>query len=260
MANKHPQGDRNFDDLTPKFNHKIYQSLKGQLRLAVLKRDFAQHWPSGPLNVLDVGAGQGQFARILAQQGHRLTLSDISPKMLAVAEQHFAECPELAAPLTLCGPLQALPSMGLAPFDAVVCHAVIEWLEDPSQLLPCLLPLIKPGGLISLIFYNLNALIFKNLLRANFKKIIQQDYRGTKGSLTPINPLLPEQVRAWCLEAHLDIVCQSGIRVFHDYILDQPLLAQQGEGLIQQELAFSQQMPYRDLGRYIHILAKKPLA
>lgn len=258
MRRKHPDQDRNFDDLTPRFRRNIYATLKGQLRLAVLRRDFAQHIGAGNLRILDVGAGQGQFALELARQGHALTLTDLSQVMLGQAEELFDSArADISWPTFYCGPLQELPANAWPPFDVVLCHAVMEWLQDPQDVLRYLLPLVKPGGYLSVIFYNKHGMVFKNLLRTNFKKVARGDCRGHRGSLTPLNPLEPERVRAWFNTAGLSMVCESGIRVFHDYILDDAERKRQGDELVEQELVFSQKMPFRDLGRYMHFLARK---
>jgi S-adenosylmethionine-dependent methyltransferase len=81
--------DRNFDDLVHKFRTHIYGSPKGTIRLAVLQRDIdlALEGVSKniPLNILDAGAGAGTFSSRFAQQGHRVTLCDISANMLDLA-------------------------------------------------------------------------------------------------------------------------------------------------------------------------------
>ena len=38
-------GDRNFDDLAPRFKRNVYGGLKGELRLRVLQRDFDEFIP-----------------------------------------------------------------------------------------------------------------------------------------------------------------------------------------------------------------------
>ena len=94
-------------------------------------------------------------------------------------------------------------------------------------------------------------------MTANFKKIIAQDFGGAKGSLTPINPLVPEQVDTWLEDLPLTVMARSGIRVFHDYILDGQQRERSPDELIALELLFSRQEPYRSLGRYIHIIGEK---
>lgn len=252
-------GDRNFDDLAPRFKRNVYGGLKGELRLRVLQRDFDEFIPQlqcRSLRVLDAGGGQGQMAVALARQGHRVLLCDISANMLALAAQRaqqagVAECIELVNK-----PIQALDWQQTGQFDLVTCHAVVEWVAEPEVLLRRLAGAIKPGGFLSLTFYNLESLIFKNLLRTNFKKIRRRSYRGYRGSLTPTNPLQREQVECWLQALPLNILCRSGIRVFHDYIFDRADRQRDPEGVVEMELRFSRCEPYRSLGRYIHILGR----
>ena len=61
--------DRNFDDLTEKFKHKVYGGLKGEIRLAVIWRDLYQvlalNVMGKSLRILDIGGGLGQLSTCL---------------------------------------------------------------------------------------------------------------------------------------------------------------------------------------------------
>jgi len=130
-------------------------------------------------------------------------------------------------------------------------------MSEPQTLLPCLLDYLKPAGHLSLTYYNVNSLIYKNLLRTNYKKILQRDFAGSLGSLTPINPMEPNRVNEWLTSLPLRVIQQSGIRVFHDYILDHDNREREPDSLIALELQYSRQEPFLSLGRYIHVLAVK---
>lgn len=263
--------DRNFDGLAERFAKNIYGGLKGDIRLKVLERDFTQKIPvtpfntdlnaqqNGPWRVLDAGGGQGQFGLKLAASGHQLTLCDISEDMLNLGRAAAAKvCPDQ--------PIQFVHSSiqnwvaeleEQDKYDLVLCHAVMEWVADSKDLLEHIARAVKSGGYLSLTFYNIHSLIYKNLLRTNFKKIREQDYGGSKGSLTPINPQNPESVFVWLKDFGFDIELVSGIRVFHDYIFDTDKREAKPEELIEMELTHSQLEPYWRLGRYIHVVAKK---
>lgn len=269
MAKQSPNQDRNFDDLAKRFQKNIYGGLKGEIRLAVLERDFRKHFslaPFGdspstkPLRILDAGGGQGQFSLAFAQAGHSVIICDISAEMLKLAEQEVIKLGlQDRVQLIHCA-IQDL-TQHLKPeeyeFDVVLCHAVMEWVTNPPALLTSLMAYVKTQGFLSLTFYNLHSLIYKNLLRTNFKKIQQQDYAGSRGSLTPINPQYPEQVFEWLGDLPLNILATSGIRVFHDYIFNEEQRERDPQSVIELELAFSQQQPYQLLGRYIHVLSQK---
>lgn len=269
MAKASADADRNFDGLAERFKKNVYGGLKGDIRLAVLKRDFAEHLPIAPfaeqpcaeqkpLRILDAGGGQAQFSLQLAQAGHELVVCDLSAEMLALGREQARQLELEKAVIFVQSPLQSLhENLADTQFDLVLCHAVMEWMVEPQTLLPCLNNYLKPGGHLSLTFYNLHSLIYKNLLRTNFKKITQQDYRGSKGSLTPISPIDPADVEVWLENLPFEILCRSGIRVFHDYIFDETQRARAPDELLAMELQFSQREPYRSLGRYQHLLLKK---
>lgn len=274
MAKQSSSQDRNFDDLAERFQKNIYGGLKGQIRLAVLQRDCSEHLPiksfalkqhasahdSDPKivwRILDAGGGQGQFSLDLARAGHQLVICDISAEMLKVAEAQIKkEGLESQVTLIHCAIQDLSKHIEQQEFDFVICHAVMEWMQHPDELLPALMKHLKPNAYLSLIFYNVNSLIFKNCLRTNFKKIINQDYAGTAGSLTPINPLKPETVLNWVANQPLSLLSHSGIRVFHDYIFNETHREREPEELIKVELQMSQQEPFRSLGRYIHLLMR----
>lgn len=270
MAKEPVNQDRNFDDLARRFKKNIYGGLKGEIRLAVLERDFREHFafvPFGesssakPLRILDAGGGQGQFSLQFARAGHSVVICDISAEMLKLAEQEV-EQQQLQDKVRLvhCAIqdiTQHLPSDEETQFDVVLCHAVMEWVANPPELLAHLIELVKPQGYLSLTFYNLHSLIYKNLLRTNFKKIQEQDYGGSRGSLTPINPLYPEQVFGWLDQLPIKRLATSGIRVFHDYIFNEEHRERDPQSVVQLELALSRKQPYQLLGRYIHVLSQK---
>lgn len=256
--------DRNFDDLAPRFARNVYGGHKGELRLAVLTRDFEQHLPGlmapdstqKACRILDAGGGQGQFSAQFAGR-HALTLCDISAEMLALASaqsqaehtrfihasiQDLAESPE-----------------HLGQYDLVICHAVLEWVVDQPALLGALHQLLQPGGHLSLTFYNAHGLAFKNLLRGQAPAILRGQFRPHRGSLTPTRPVTPAQVMAWLNQDDWTLRCHSGIRVFSDYLLTPEGRAMAPDQRSQWELALSQEEPYRSLGRYQHFLLHKPV-
>ena len=269
MAKQPQNHDRNFDGLAARFKKNVYGSLKGDIRLAVLQRDFREHIPLAPfdvrstekrLRILDAGGGQGQFSLQFAAAGHDLVICDISAEMLSLAKVEVIRNNLQERVSLLHCAIQDLSKVlqdAEESFDVVLCHAVIEWMEEPQSLLPILLSYLKQNGYLSFTFYNVNSIIYKNLLRTNFKKIIEHDFGGSRGSLTPINPLLPEIVDTWLEKLPFRLLSRSGIRVFHDYIFDQENRKREPENLVALELQYSQREPFLSLGRYIHILGAK---
>lgn len=273
-------GDRNFDDLAHRFKRNVYDRLKGDIRLAVLQRDLQQYLPNGiafpaeqsepggkvcseqncTLSILDAGGGQGQLSLSLAAQGHRVTICDISGEMLNLAKENAAHL-GLADRVTFFhGSIQRYCEEHPQAFDLVLCHAVLEWVVEPQALLQVLVGALKQQGYLSLTYYNVNSIKMKNLLRTNFKKVLDDDYRGYRGSLTPTFPRQQELVNQWLSVLPLETQCESGIRCFHDYILEPDHRMVEPEQQLELELRLSSQEPWRSLARYIHVLSKRSLA
>ena len=286
--------DRNFDDLAPRFARNIYGGLKGRIRLEVLRRDFAKVLPgwlasyvtrsdaesnaekgnaergeAARRRVLDAGGGQGQFSLPLAAAGHDLTLCDLSSAMLDLARTAAAEA-ALSRVTFRHASIQELARQcvdgHMAPFDLVICHSVLEWVADQPGLIVALAQLLRPGGVLSLTFYNRHGLVMKNLLRGRRPPILDGSFTPSAGSLTPTRPLDPQDVLRWLdcspLQAppqipSWELLHRSGIRVFHDLLLTPEGRAMDPEQLVALELELSLQEPYLSLGRYQHILARK---
>jgi len=255
--------DRNFDDLSGRFQRNVYGGLKGKIRLEVLRRDVEEWFPEAltapqdqPLAILDAGGGCGPFSLPMAKNGHSLVLCDVSEKMLAIAQQQIAQQNIEHYVRLVHGPIQLL-DLPDESMDLILCHAVLEWVEFPEIILAKLAKMLKPSGILSLTFYNKNGMIFKNLLRTNYKKIIKEDYIGSRGSLTPTWPRLIEEVRALLEPLPLALKAHSGMRVFHDYILDTNSRDNDPQLAIQLELSLSRQSPFRELARYQHFILQK---
>ena len=258
--------DKNFDGMAPRFQRNIYASLKGDIRLAVLKRDFFEHifqltdvekTDSKGTKVFDAGGGQGHFALDLARYGCDIVLCDLSQDMLETAKQQVVAAGLETNFRFINDSVQSYLVHDKQTFDIVLCHALLEWLENPLEVLRMLADALRPGGYLSLIYYNLDGLIYKNLLRTNFKKIRKQQWSGFRGSLTPTHPLQRQQVNEWLITLPLTPLCESGIRVFSDYILDKSQRERDRDGVIEMELAFSRRDPFRYFGRYVHVLLRK---
>lgn len=254
---KRYQEDRNFDDLTEKFKRKVYGGLKGEIRLAIIWRDLVE--VLGPklsgecIKILDVGGGLGQLSTKLALIGHEVSYNDISEGMMNEAKNLAADSNLEESIRWYNCPFQELTSKNLEQFDLIMCHAVIEWLACPEQLIDILADLKSENGLISLTFYNQNSLIYNNLLKGNFK-VLDSEFKADPGSLTPHTPLMPESVLQWAKSRELNLLKSSGIRVFFDYIVSLRGGHLIDSDLISKELEYSKREPFKSLGRYVHFI------
>ncbi|MBA1205077.1 methyltransferase domain-containing protein [Pseudomonas capeferrum] len=245
--------DRHFDELASRFAEKIYGGAKGAIRLAVLQADLVEALPDRPLRILDVGAGLGHMSLWLAERGHQVTLAEPAQPMLDGARARFAEASRPATFIQ--APWQDLLGQLTEPYDLVLCHAVLEWLAEPETILPVLHQLTRPGGWLSLAFYNRDALVYRNLLKGHFRKLRSNQLAGEKQSLTPQKPLDPRTLKAqldslWLVES------ESGVRVFHDYMPREFQTKAELLDLLEMELAYRRHPSFAGLGRYLHWICR----
>lgn len=255
--------DRNFDDLSTRFAKNIYGNAKGEIRLQIVWQHLMQTLPNieagQPLHILDAGCGFAQLSLKLAQMGHQLTLSDLSAKMLGQAEQSFhTNLPDNRAQF-IHQPVQKITSNEVGQFDLILFHAVLEWLSEPQATLQHLLTLVKPGGHLSLMFYNKDALIYRNLIRGNWRKIESGKLQGDPGGLTPYHPFSLDEVAAWFEQWGMPIIGKAGVRVIYDNMERKLRDARDNETIIEIEQQFCQHPAYLRLGRYLHLVIEKPL-
>ena len=256
--------DRNFDDLAQKFAKNIYGTAKGQIRQTVVWQDLEQILAlletDTPLHILDAGGGIGQLSQKIAERGHRVTLCDLSGEMLKLAEQEIAKNGLLEQYRLVHSSVQDIGEHLSEPVDLVLFHAVMEWLSDPKDALERLMEQVKPGGVISVMFYNYNGLLFKNLICGNLTHIEEGMPHRKRFKLQPQQGIKPEDVYSWLTGAGFEILGKTGVRTFHDYMQTVRVGDYTFEQVLEMEQKLCRQEPYLSLGRYIHVYARKPLS
>jgi len=267
--------DRSFDAIADHFEKKVYGGLKGDIRLAVLRRDIfgyveqLSNLLKRPLRILDVGAGLAQIATELAIQGHTVVINDISANMIDKARANAEQTgKDLDITWYVC-PYQALEAkLGTVKlgtnsadkFDVILCHALLEWLADPRAVMDFFDKQLATDGVLSLCFYNPASFDYRNLIMGNFNLLDtlldKADYQADNNkSLTPNYPVAKQEVESWLQQHEYQIVLESGLRVFHDYAPLKRGGHNDPDAVIRMELRYSQQEPYKWLGRYLHMMA-----
>ncbi|MFD9728443.1 class I SAM-dependent methyltransferase [Streptomyces sp. NPDC059072] len=134
---------------------------------------ISQRFPVGQrLRVLDVGMGQGTQALRLARAGHKVTGLEKDSGMLAVARAALA-----AEPAGIQDRVLLMEGDGRetgahftpGSFDVVLCHGVLMYVPEPDAMLAGLARMLAPGGLLSLLVRNGDALAMRPGLDADWK-------------------------------------------------------------------------------------------
>jgi S-adenosylmethionine-dependent methyltransferase len=120
------------------------------------------------LDVVDVGAGTGGYAVRVAALGHHVTVVDPSPDALTAANWRATE---LGVTLTaIQGEAADLPAMvGADAADLVVCHNVLEYVEDPAAAMAAIARVLRPGGTVSVLAANVVGAVLQRALTGRYE-------------------------------------------------------------------------------------------
>jgi S-adenosylmethionine-dependent methyltransferase len=105
--------------------------------------------------VLDIGGGTGGFAVPLAELGYPVMVVDPSPDALAALERRAAETGMGELVRGIQGDANdVVELLGVDSVDAVVCHSVLEVVDDPADALAAMAAVLRPGGIASVLAAN----------------------------------------------------------------------------------------------------------
>ncbi len=129
-----------------------YTEPRGRVRLDLVLERLNGVLPPPPARILDAGGGTSAFAIPLARIGYDVTLADQSADWMERARSK-ADAAGVDLALVNIG-LESLTDAGLEPFDAILCHAVLMYVEDPAVVLRTLRSVATPGAVLSLLEKN----------------------------------------------------------------------------------------------------------
>ena len=217
-----------------------------------------------PLDVVDVGGGTGGFAVPLAQAGHRVTVIDPSPDALAALSRRAAEQGLTDRVRAVQGDLDDVQTLVAADSaDLVLCHSVLQMVDDPAAAVRRLAALLRPGGGLSLLVGNRDAAVLARALAGRPAEATRllDDATGRWGPADGVaRRWTPAQLTSLVEEAGLVVAERHGIRVVADLVPSAVLDAEPGAAaaLLLLERRLADQAPFRDLATQLHVLAHRP--
>lgn len=226
------------------------------------------HMASGtvPLDIVDVGGGTGGFAVSLARLGHRVTVIDPSPDALAALERRAAEAGVSDSVRAAQGDLATVFDV-LAPesADAVLCHGVLEFVDDPAEGCRTARGLLRPGGIASILAANRTAIVLARALGGHVSEALAalHDPDGRFGVHDPVPRRFGEQaLRDLVEQAGLTVRAVHGVRIFADLVPAAAADVPVGSGpaaniteLLALEAAASELPEFRAMATQLHVLA-----
>lgn len=159
--------------------------------------------------ILDFGSGEGWTAAYLAQHND-VTALEPSGDMLSRRVG-------LGSYRQLQGSLELASRMEKESFDMIVCHNVLEYVEDKSAAMQTLARLLKPGGCMSVVKHNRAGRVMQMAVLLNdfaHAHELLDGGNGHSGQFGEIRYYNDEDILRWLPDMHREKLW--GIRTFWD--------------------------------------------
>ena len=208
------------------------------------------------LEVLDIGGGTGGFAVRVAELDHRVTVVDPSPDALAALDRRAREQGvavtgqqgDVADLLEVAGPASA---------DVVLCHGVLEVVDDPAAALATIRRVLRPDGALSLLVAQRHAAVVARAMAGHFQQALglldDAAPSGRSGRRFTHHELI-----GLLADAGFEVAGVHGVRVFADLVPGSLLDLEPGASaaLVELEHAVSERPEYLPLATQLHVLAR----
>ena len=203
--------------------------------------------------VVDLGGGTGGMAMGLGAAGYQVRVVDPSPDALAALERRTAEQGLEGAVTGVQGDAgDLLDLVGSGNADLVVCHKVLEVVEDPADALRTIAAVLRPGGVLSLVVAQRHAAVLTQALGGH----IAQARR------TWHDPRRFDRARTLALvtAAGFEVVATHGVGAVADHVTETALEAEAGTHveLLALEAEVAGDPAFQALAPHLHVFARRP--
>ncbi|MFF1376117.1 class I SAM-dependent methyltransferase [Streptomyces sp. NPDC058308] len=259
MTNSWTTPARPGEPLADRYAHRS-GTLRGTVRHRLVDRALAEHLPAAPpQRVLDVGGGTGVQARLLAERGHHVTVLDPDATMLARARASWLPyASDAPGSVAFCrGFGEQAPLLVGTGWDAVLCHGVLMYLEDPAPLLHALAQCPRPGGIVSVLAYQADALAIRRGLTRDWSGVLRALHDPVEdNSIGTVSRGVDRATVLRILAEHrIDLLQWYGVRVFTDHLEDE-CAGDDLDEVLQAEWEAGRIDPYRRVARHFHLITR----
>jgi len=238
-------------------------TLRDVVRQEMVARQLEQELPAPPVRVIDLGCGQGTQALRLARRGYDVTGVDASADLLARFGRDLA-----GEPAGVRGRVRTEQGLiedyaeraGAARFPVVLCHGVLMYLADPGPVLRAIAALTAPGGIVSLLVRNGDALAMRPGLFGDWAACAaafgSDRYENRIGVSARADRL--DDLTGRLADCGLGVTAWYGVRVFTDTAPGDAEPPPDLAALLDCEERAGRTDPYRQVAALLHVIARKP--
>ncbi|MCA6094389.1 methyltransferase domain-containing protein [Streptomyces sp. SCA3-4] len=236
-------------------------TVRQELVARQVDEQISARFPVGRrLRVLDVGPGQGTQALRLARAGHEVTGLESDPRMVGALRAALAAEPEgIRERVRIIEGDGRDTGAHFLPgtFDIVLCHGVLMYVPEPDPMLAGLARVLAPGGVLSLLVRNADALAMRPGLSGDWGTALaafdSPAYTNRIGLQVRADRL--EALTATLAGIGAPLQTWYGVRVFTDLAADgQPAPAgEELRRLLAAEERAGRTDPYRAVAALLHL-------
>ncbi len=234
-----------------------------------------------PASVVDIGGGTGGFAVRVAELGHQVVVIDPSPDALAILARRADESGVADLVTGRQGDLDSIVDLVPGPgpghargADVVLCHGVLEIVDDPAAALAALARVLRPGGTLSLLVNQRHAAVVAKAMAGHFQQARAlldpaspaglhpthdgvDSRTGEAGAVSSTRRFTAEEVAGALGGAGFDVQAMHAVRVFVDLVPSSMVDLEPGaaQALVELERTVATRPEYLALATQIHVLA-----
>jgi S-adenosylmethionine-dependent methyltransferase len=240
------------------------ETPEGRLRLDLTfasLQDFLPH-ATRSLHALDIGGGTGATAVRLARLDVHVTVLDASVPMLDFAKRAAQEAGVTERIALIHGDASQLANLFHAEaFDVILCHNVLEYVDDPCAVLRSAAGALRdPSSIISVVVRNQAGEVLKAAIQEGDLAAAEHNLTAEWGNESlyggKVRLFAAEGLRAMLLESSLAVAALRGVRVLSDYLPPSVSRSDEYNRILELERKLGRQLEFAAVARYTHCFAR----
>jgi S-adenosylmethionine-dependent methyltransferase len=238
---------------------------EGRLRLDLAFANLQGFLPKATqsLRALDLGGGTGAAAVRLARLGLHVTLLDSSLPMLDFAESAAREAGVAERIALKHGDAAQLASLfPTESFDVVLCHNLLEYVDDPGAVLCGAARAMRdPSAILSVMVRNQAGEVLKAAIQAGDLAAAEHNLTAEWGHESlyggRVRLFTSDGLRPMLEAASLMVFAERGVRVIADYLPSQVSRDAEYEHILALERKLGTRPEFAAIARYTQYLTRR---